>query len=474
MAELTNKDGQGNIIEHPEIVKSVLKEINLMQGNQKTFAESIQKDVALLKEALDGKALGDKVDPLIQEKVTKITESITLKQEQLDLAIHKRVDEMDVAIQRIGKNDFGDVAVDPIQERKDAMEYKITQRMTKSGISHREADTCEVSSEDLEQFRGYKKAFREYLTCRDEKNILPESQRFLSVGQDPDGGYWVPPTQVNRIIQRMFEVDPMRQLAGQITISSDRLMMSVDFDDFEDADTGWETELQSPTVAGTPQIGKKEIVAHTLVTQPKLTQQIIEDAIINPENFLADKVASKFERVEGAAFISGDGIGKPRGILTYGSTWAEGVTGIGNIEQVNMGAANNLTTDGFIKVMYSLLESFLFRGTWLMNRLAVRDTMLLKDGDGVYIWRMGLQAGQPSTILTVPVRMSTTMPVVAANTLSVAIADWREAYLIVDRLGISVLRDPYTATPFIKFYTRKRLGGDVVNYQAIKIGKVAA
>ena len=139
-----------------------------------------------------------------------------------------------------------------------------------------------------------------------------------------------------------------------------------------------------------------------------------------------------------------------------------------------MGAAAALTGDGFHDVKMSLKEFFMNRGTWLMNRLTVNETLQLKDGTGNYIWRAGLEPNMPSNILGLPVRMSTTMPTVAANALSVAIADWREAYMVVDRLGISVQRDPYTAKPFVEFYTRKRVGGDVINFDAIKIGKIAA
>ena len=108
-----------------------------------------------------------------------------------------------------------------------------------------------------------------------------------------------------------------------------------------------------------------------------------------------------------------------------------------------------------------------------MNRSTVQAAMKLKDGEGRYIWSPGLATEQTSTILNLPVRMSTTMPAVAANALSVALADWSDAYLIVDRLGISVQRDPYTAKPFVEFYTRKRVGGDVVNFRSIKVGIVA-
>ena len=141
-----------------------------------------------------------------------------------------------------------------------------------------------------------------------------------------------------------------------------------------------------------------------------------------------------------------------------------------------MGHATALTADGFIDIKYSLKEQFLGMATaWLMNRSTVAAAMKLKDGTGNYIWKPSMLASDPgSSILGIPVRMSTTMPAVAAGALSVALADWKEAYTIVDRLGITIQRDPYTVKPLVEFYTRKRVGGDVTNFEAIKIGVISA
>jgi HK97 family phage major capsid protein len=476
------KGADGKPVEFSEVIASVNKEITTLSDNSKKVQEIQNKsitDMRSLTDEVKGKLDDPKVwiDPLLKEAIHKYTEEVSARQDLLDKKAHERIDKLDLALQRTGKS--WDDITKPEERAAEAKQFELQCMLKdhKGGITHNDIVAMDFDNKapNLDSYANYRKAFRSYMASPgDERHITPDNFKLLSVGQDPDGGFWVPVQQSNRIIMRMFEVDPLRQLAGQITISSDRLRMGVDVDDFDDSDTHWQGEKTSIQTDGNPQTGEKQIVVHTLVTQPKMTQQLLEDAVINPEQWLADKIASKYERVEGAAFVNGNGVSKPRGFLTYPSTWVEGTAGVGNIEQVNMGNATALTTDGFTKVMYSLVEGFLFRGIWLMNRTTVRDAMLLKDGDGQYIWRQGLQAGQPSIILTVPVRMSTTMPVVAANALSVAIADWREAYLIVDRIGISTMRDPFTAKPFILFYTRKRVGGDVVNFQAIKIGKIAA
>jgi HK97 family phage major capsid protein len=139
-----------------------------------------------------------------------------------------------------------------------------------------------------------------------------------------------------------------------------------------------------------------------------------------------------------------------------------------------MGNASAITADGFSRIKYSLIEQFLTRGTWLMNRLTVAEVTRLKDGQGQYLWTPGLRDDATSTILGLPVRMATSMPVVGAGAYSVALADWKAAYMIVDRIGITLQRDPYTRKPFIEFYFRKRVGGDVINFQAIKLGVISA
>jgi HK97 family phage major capsid protein len=318
----------------------------------------------------------------------------------------------------------------------------------------------------MEKFNSYKDAFISHLRL-DEKHVSPEQYKELSVGIDPDGGYTVTPEMSSRIIEKLRESDPIRELATVENISTDALEYLVDYGEMG---AGWEGETESGDKTDTAELKKKRIPVHIMYAKPRATQQLLEDSSINIEQWISRKIAEKFSRLEGAAFVEGDGIGKPRGFLTYanGTSW-------GQVEQINMGAAAALTADGFIKIKYSLQEFYLNTGVWLLNRTALRDAMMLKYGTGEYIWKPSLLSSDPvSTILGSAVRMSTSMPAVAANALSVAYSDWKEAYSIVDRLGITIQRDPYTVKPYVEFYTRKRLGGDVVNFDAIKLGKISA
>ncbi len=312
----------------------------------------------------------------------------------------------------------------------------------------------------------YRKAFCNYLRKGLDVGLEALQTKALSVGSDPDGGYMVTPSLSSKIVSAVFETSPMRQLASIETISSDALEL---LDDHDQAAAGWTAEAASVSDTASPQIAKRSIPVHQLYAQPKATQKLIDDAAVDIEAWLAAKVADIFARKENTAFISGSGVGQPRGILTYssGNTW-------GKVEQVASGTSAQVTADGLIKVFYALKDAYARRASFLMNRSTVQAVRLLKESTtNQYLWQPGLSAGAPDTLMGVPVYMASDMPVPAANSLSVAVADFQSTYQIVDRTGIQVLRDPFTDKPFVKFYTTKRVGGDVINFDAIKLLKLA-
>jgi HK97 family phage major capsid protein len=453
----------------PEIFEQVQKEIKAIGDNTKELVDSMMADHKALTAKVD--AMGDKASAYDLEEFSKRAEGLLSKQEALEDAEKKmtdRMDALDLAMQR-GMPGGGDSSNDQ-KDLEDAIEHKIVCLAGQGKLGTMDTRADVAATVVLEDFKELKKAFNKYLR-KDDRSLSADEVKLMTVASDPDGGYWVMPTMSSRIVERIREMDPIRELASVETIGTDALEMTADLDE---ADDGWESETVAISETGTPTINKIRIPVHIQSARPRASQQLLDDASINIEQWLANKVTRKFARTEAAAFVTGTGVGRPRGFLTYPAWAVAGTYEFGKIEQINMGHASELTTDGLIDVLYSMVEDYHTGSTWLMNRLGVRDVMKLKDGDGQYIWRPGLQAGQPATILANPVRMSTTVPVVAANALAVLLADWAEAYLIVDRQGISVLRDPYTVKPLVEFYTRKRVGGDVVNFQAIKIGKVSA
>ena len=313
---------------------------------------------------------------------------------------------------------------------------------------------------------GYKAAFDTFLR-KGEEIMAPDERKALSVGTDPDGGYVVNPDLSGRIVMKVFETSPMRAYASIQVISSDALEGLFDLNE---ASSGWVGETDSRAETNTPQLGKWRIPAHELYAKPKATQKLLDDASINMEAWLASKVAEKFARDEANAFVVGNGVNKPRGFLTYSS----GTTLPGTIERFDTGvngafAATPNGGDVLINALYGLKQQYRANSTWFMNRATLKLTRKLKDTDGAYLWSPGIAAGQPASLLGYPVASFEDMPDPATDSLSIAVGDMREAYQIVDRLGIRTLRDPYSAKPYVEFYTTKRVGGDVVNFEAIKL-----
>ena len=318
-----------------------------------------------------------------------------------------------------------------------------------------------------DEMSRYKSAFNTYLR-KDDRGLVGDEFKALSVGSDPDGGYVVHPDMSGQVVQRIFETSPMRAYASVQVISTDALEGLFDLDE---ADAGWVAETETRPETSTPQLKVWRIPVHEIFAQPAATQKLLDDAEINMEAWLAGKVADRFARKENAAFVSGNGIDKPRGFLTY----ANGTTLPGTIEQVKTGADGAFVAapnggDVLYDAIYALKAPYRANATWFMNRTTVKMVRKLKDGDGAYHWQPGLAAGQPATLAGYPIASFEDMPSgTTTNALAIAFGDMRATYQIVDRIGIRVLRDPYTAKPYVRFYTTKRVGGDVVNFEALKL-----
>lgn len=288
----------------------------------------------------------------------------------------------------------------------------------------------------------------------------------LSSDSDADGGYLVTPETSSEVVKKVFETSAMRSYAAVQTISSNALQI---LEDLGEAGSGWVGELETRTTTSTPQFNMIEIPVHELYAEPKATQQFLDDASINVESWLAEKVADKFSRDENTAFVSGSGVKKPKGFLSYASG-----TSFGQIEQIVSGNGSVILPDSLINLAYGLKTAYQGNAKWFMKRETIKAVRLLKDSYGRYLWAPGLDGGQAGSLLGKEIAEFADMPSVEANALAIAYGDMKQAYQIVDRIGIRVLRDPFTAKPFVKFYTTKRVGGAVKNFEAIKLLKIAA
>jgi HK97 family phage major capsid protein len=323
----------------------------------------------------------------------------------------------------------------------------------------------------------HKQAFLRYVTKGIDQDLAGYQSKAMSVVSDPDGGYLVPAELSDRIVSRQFDTTPMRQLANVMTISSDAVEMLRDTDE---ADAQWVSELQSRPDTEQGQLGRIRIPVHELYAQPRATQKLLDDATLNVEDWLVSKISDRFTRKENAAFVNGDGVGQPRGFVSYPTAaTSDGSRAWGVIEHVKTGAdgafASANPADTLIELVYKLKAGYLPGAAWLMPRAIAEQIRKFKENTtNAYIWQPGLAAGQPPTLFGYPLYLAEDMPGLAAGSLSVAFGNFREAYTIVDRSGVRLLRDPYTAAPFVKFRADKRVGGDVTNFDAIKLLKFAA
>ncbi len=317
------------------------------------------------------------------------------------------------------------------------------------------------------QDHQHKQAFSNYLRSGNEYNLSKIEQKTLSTNVDSDGGYLITRQTSKQITQILEEISPMRQLASREQISSSSLDV---LEDYDKAQAGWTGEMDLVTDTDTPKLNKRNIVAFELYAQPTATQKLIDDSSIDIERWLADKLVNSFAKLENQAFINGDGSSCPKGILTYadGKNW-------GSIEQIKSGIDGKFEADNLFALYFALKEQYCRNASFLMNRFSLHMVRTLKDKvSGRYLWNPSLASGTPDSLLGLPVYEAADMPTAEKNALSIAIADFKTAYKIVDRSGIRVMRDPYTFKPFVKFYTTKRVGGDVINFEAIKLLKLAA
>ena len=457
-----------------DVVTKVQDEIKSLGDNVKGQYEELRKSHEELKSSLE--SLEKDKDVLTKNKIEKLAADISTRQEALEKAHTSRLDSIEMSLKQFPKAIEHQISAEGDREKKEALSFftncaAVRNVKTGKGSGLKESDVDKIKeSLDVKLYQEYKKALISYLRGPgDERDISPDSRKTLLVGVDPDGGYLVTPTMAGTIFQRLYELDPIRELANVETISTDAFEM---IEDIGDAGADWESETVTSTDSTTPQWGKKRIGTYALATRPRMSQMLIEDASINMETWLANKIGNRFARTEGSAFILANGVGRPRGFLTIAARTTENAPWVG-IQQVNMGAAASLTADGFVSIKYALKEFYLNQGTWIMSRSTMAAAMILKNAIGDYIWKPSMIASDPASyILGLPVRLSPNMPAVAANALPVALAYWKEAYYIIDRIGISIQRDPYTVKPLVEFYTRKRVGGDVLNYDAIKLGVV--
>jgi len=385
----------------------------------------------------------------------------------------------DAELAEIKKNGTSDVVlkehVDRINGDISKLQKSMDDLAVKANRPARGADGKEVDPDQ----EAYKKAFDGYFRKGRADNIDELHLKAMQTQSDPDGGYIVPPEMDLAIDRVLAKVSAMRANATVRQISSGTFIKPFQTGA---AATGWVGEIGSRTETTSPKISQLQFPAMELYAMPAATQTMLDDSAVNIESWLADEIGTVFAEQEGTAFVSGNGVMKPKGIIAY-DTVADASWAWGKLGYIATGAAADFSatvsatanpTDTLIDAAQSLKQGYRPNAKWLMNRTVEGKVRKFKDTTGQYIWAMGLQPGAPATLLGYPVLSDDNMPDVAANAYPVAFGDFQRGYLIVDRVGTRVLRDPYSSKPYVLFYTTKRVGGGVQNFEAIKLVKCAS
>lgn len=295
---------------------------------------------------------------------------------------------------------------------------------------------------------------------------------------DPDGGFLTPKQVDTEITRILGKTVAMRRLAGVKSISGDTY---VKHKGIGGTSSGWTGEGDTRGETATPKLVRMEFETGELYAEPAATQKFLDDSVADVEGWYSDEVGIEFAEQEGAAFISGDGTKKPRGFLAYSTvanaSYAWGKVGFLKSKDANAFPAAGVgvnPADCFIDLVHGLKAGYRQGASFLMNDLTLAEVRKLKDSEGRWIWQPSLQVDKPELLLGKPVDTDDNMPDIAAGAFPVAFADFKQAYLIVDRLGLRVLRNPYKTNGVVFFYTTKRVGGGIQNFEAIKLLKISA
>ncbi|PVM78416.1 phage major capsid protein [Caulobacter radicis] len=378
--------------------------------------------------AIESKSVPGGVDVLLEEKVSRIDAALNAAQDRLDRVL---ADSRRPAL-------AGEAPAARVDERKAAFD-----RYVKTG------ETAGLVGGLLEA-------------------------KGLSEGVATAGGYVAPPELERQILRRLAATSPMREICQVRTIGGGTFRKPVSPTGLAAA---WVAETAARPETTAPTLDVIDFPAGELYASPAATQALLDDAYVSIDEWLAEEVQDAFAAQETAAFVAGDGVNKPKGLLAYTAA-PDASYAWGQLGYVATGVAGNWPasnpTDKLIDLIYSARAQYRQNGRFVLNRRTVSAVRKFKDAQGNYIWNAALQPGQSASLLGFPVTEIEAMPDVGANALAVAFGDFEKGYLIVDRAGVRVLRDPYSAKPHVLFYTTKRVGGGVQNFDAVKLLKFAA
>ncbi|MCV2446464.1 phage major capsid protein [Paracoccus sp. DMF] len=351
-----------------------------------------------------------------------------------------------------------------IQKRLEAQEQRMTM-LDRKTLSRARAPL----SAEADQGAPHQKAFDAYIRHGDDGALRGLPLEGKAMTSSSDGGFLAAPTVALQVQDALNVTASLRRVANVVTVESANFEMLVDMGDIA---SGWSTEAGTQAETGTSTVQRVVIPAHELSAMPKASQRLLDDAAFDVESWLAGRIAEKFARAEATAFISGDGVNKPKGFLTHAKAANASATNvqIGTIASGGDGdfAATN-PANALIDLVYALGAQYRANASFVMNSKTAAAVRKMRDTDGRFLWADSLAMGQPPQLLGYPVLLCEDMPDIARGSFSIAFGDFKSAYTIVERPDLRVLRDPFSAKPHVLFYATKRVGGGVTDARAIKL-----
>ncbi len=314
----------------------------------------------------------------------------------------------------------------------------------------------------------HKRAFEAYVRKGEAHGLYDIEAKAMSVTSNPDGGYLVPAETEHEIGRIMSNASTFRSVADVRQVSATSYLKPFAI---AGAASGWVAENGVRPETGSPTLASLQFPTMELYAMPSATQSLLDDSVVNLDQWLAQEVQTVFAEQESQAFVTGNGTNRPRGFTDYAKV-ADASWTWGNIGYLATGVAGGFAatnpSDKLIDLIYSLKAGYRQNASWIMNRKTQGAVRKLKDGQGNYIWQPAVAIDGKASLMNFPITESEHMPDIATDSYSISLGDFRQGYLIVDRVGIRILRDPYSSKPYVLFYTTKRVGGGVQNFEAIK------
>ncbi|MFV0409555.1 MAG: phage major capsid protein [Paracoccus sp. (in: a-proteobacteria)] len=355
-----------------------------------------------------------------------------------------------------------------IQKKLDAQDDRMSMFERKNAFRNRSPLSTEAVPE-----LPHQKAFNAYLRHGDDAGLRGLAVEEKGLTAASDGGFLAAPQVAQNVQNSLSGAVSLRALANVVTVDAASYDVLIDRDNMV---TGWanETSMAETAAAGVERIS---IPLHELSAMPKASQRLLDDAAFDVETWLAERIADKFSRAEAHAFLRGDGLDKPVGILNVGfdTTGAGSISTIGELKTGTAGAFSAATAaEVLIDLVYALPAQHRANAAFLMTSKTAAVVRKLKDADGRFIWADSLAAGEPARLLGYPVMLAEDMPELSNNSRSILFGNFKAAYTIVERPELRVLRDPFSAKPHVLFYATKRVGGGLVDGRAVKVLRFGA